>query len=345
MVAGLVAADWQSVLAQQQTTQGAFGPRTTGGGGTSRSRSFSGGSNTGGGGLNLGQGFNIGGNSGSMGRSSGMGMGQGMAGGGNSRSAFARGSTNRQANQFVGSDGQELQRFIGALSGTSGAGGRGMGQTGMGGRGAMGRTMGGRGMGQEMFGDQFDEGQFGNQGDDARSQRARMRVRTTIGFQHPPIASSPQRSAALTGRLVKLLTSRTGNALSVELTGRTAILRGNVPTDHDRIVAEQLLLLEPGVGQVQNDLVVAGESSPAPAARVFSPTLSSPVVVTPRAPASAVAPPAAVVVPPGSVIVPPEGAPPIVVPPVIAPTLDQPSVVVPAPVVVPPAAEGPGVPL
>jgi hypothetical protein len=169
-----------------------------------------------------------------------------------------------------------------------------------------------------------------------------MRVRTVIGFQQPPIVTSPQRSAVLTGRLVKMLTSRTGHPMSVEVTGRTAVLRGTVPTEHDRIVAEQLLRLEPGVGQVQNDLVVAGDGSPEPAPQTFSPTLSAPVVVTPpRAPANTapalIAPganaPAEVVVPPGSVIVPPGGAPAIVAPPAVAPAI------------VPPAPEVPAVPL
>jgi hypothetical protein len=337
LVAGVVAADSAALQAQ---SGGSFGARSTGSGSSQRSRSFSGNSRTSGGSgfNNVGQNFNIGGTGTGMGRSSGMGVGSNNT---NSRTAFSRGGTNRSANQFVGSDAGELQRFVGALSAANG--GRGTGQMGMSGRGSM-----NRGMGQQMYGNQFgnefDQGQFGNQ-EDLRSQRARMRIRTTIGFEHPPVAAAPQRSAVLTGRLVKLLTTRTGHPLSVELTGRTAILRGTVPTEHDRVVAEQLLRLEPGVGQVQNDLEVAGDSSPGPAPQTFSPTLSSPVVATPQRPANttaralvvppanAAAPPSSVVVPPGSVIVPPGGAPTVVTPPPVAP------------VIVPPAVEAPAVPL
>ena len=50
--------------------------------------------------------------------------------------------------------------------------------------------------------------------------------------------------------------------------GRTAILRGTVATDEDRRLAEQLVLLEPGVAKVQNEITVrpqpAAETVPQP---------------------------------------------------------------------------------
>ena len=44
--------------------------------------------------------------------------------------------------------------------------------------------------------------------------------------------------------------------LSVTVKNDTAIVRGRVATEHDRALAEALLLLDPGVWHVQNDLVV-----------------------------------------------------------------------------------------
>jgi osmotically-inducible protein OsmY len=55
--------------------------------------------------------------------------------------------------------------------------------------------------------------------------------------------------------------------LSVTLEGDTAVIRGRVATEHDRDLAAAIIRLEPGVGQVRNELVV--ESAP-PAAQGVS---------------------------------------------------------------------------
>jgi hypothetical protein len=57
----------------------------------------------------------------------------------------------------------------------------------------------------------------------------------------------------------------------VLLEGRTAILRGEVATEHGRELAGQLARLEGGIDQVQNEIVVAGSTttgSPAGAPQV-----------------------------------------------------------------------------
>jgi hypothetical protein len=66
--------------------------------------------------------------------------------------------------------------------------------------------------------------------------------------------------------------------LAVKLQGQTAILEGEVATDHDRRVAEQLVRLEPGVWEVRNLLIVA-----APPTR--SPATASPAALPTRLPA------------------------------------------------------------
>ena len=50
--------------------------------------------------------------------------------------------------------------------------------------------------------------------------------------------------------------------------GRTAILRGEVATEHGREVAELMARLEGGVNEVRNEIVVAG-SGTMPAARAL----------------------------------------------------------------------------
>ncbi len=54
--------------------------------------------------------------------------------------------------------------------------------------------------------------------------------------------------------------------LEVVVENRVATLRGSVATDHDRELAAQLVLLEPGVSEVVNELAVL-PPSPAPSAK------------------------------------------------------------------------------
>ncbi len=50
----------------------------------------------------------------------------------------------------------------------------------------------------------------------------------------------------------------------VVITGRVAVLRGTVATDHDRALAERLASLEPGVSRVQNLLTIEPDQQAAP---------------------------------------------------------------------------------
>ena len=71
-----------------------------------------------------------------------------------------------------------------------------------------------------------------------------------VGFELPK---------SVIGRITGDLEQRMGrvleaSAVEIRLQGRTAVLRGSVATDHDRAVAEQLALLEPGISFVRNEL-------------------------------------------------------------------------------------------
>ena len=48
--------------------------------------------------------------------------------------------------------------------------------------------------------------------------------------------------------------------MEVTIEGATAILRGVVATEHDRVLAERVAKLEPGVRQVENLLTLAPPS-------------------------------------------------------------------------------------
>lgn len=52
--------------------------------------------------------------------------------------------------------------------------------------------------------------------------------------------------------------------ITVRLEGDTAVLSGQVPTGHDRLLAERLVLLEPGIRAVRNEILVAAANSQSP---------------------------------------------------------------------------------
>ncbi|MCR4411912.1 MAG: BON domain-containing protein [Thermoguttaceae bacterium] len=64
---------------------------------------------------------------------------------------------------------------------------------------------------------------------------------------------------SLTARLRKALRSPE-SAVTVNLRGPVAVLRGRVANDSQRHLAEKFVGLEPGVSQVVNQLVVGGSN-------------------------------------------------------------------------------------
>lgn len=162
---------------------------------------------------------------------------------------FVRG--NRRSGDFVGGDSGDVQNFLSGLSGVSGANGN---------RG--GRSLSGLGA---QAGRQRQGQQNNNMNDNQAGQgrRARKPVRTTriVGFEYP-LPAAPRMTQTLSTHLEKSLKVRLQPGVEVALEGRTATLRGVVATDHDRDVAEQLVLLEPGVSAVQNELTVTPTPEP-----------------------------------------------------------------------------------
>jgi osmotically-inducible protein OsmY len=97
--------------------------------------------------------------------------------------------------------------------------------------------------------------QTGGQGN--RGQQTVYRVSREAGFTVQPSLSPAAFSERLTNRVNRSTTIQADTPIEVEVRGRTAILRGSVPSDRARVLAAQLVLLEPGVDQVDNQLEVA----------------------------------------------------------------------------------------
>jgi hypothetical protein len=147
---------------------------------------------------------------------------------------------NRQAGNFVGSDAAEVSQLFSNLT---------AGRTNSDGAGNFGPQNRGRG-------NDFDNAQ-------SNSQATIVPHRLMIGFQYPqPRIALPLPNAAGGTKIHGLSRIASRGPLTVELQDRTLTLRGVVATDHDRALAEQLALLEPGISQVQNELTVA-EALPA----------------------------------------------------------------------------------
>ena len=94
-------------------------------------------------------------------------------------------------------------------------------------------------------------------------QTPQFRTRMAIGFSY-----APANATAVAATLVKRLQGRHGikssAPIEVAVQGQTAILRGEVLSDHDRLLAEQLLRLEPGIWLVQNELKVSSAAAATP---------------------------------------------------------------------------------
>jgi hypothetical protein len=284
--AQLAHAQQRSAGSARSTSNGLFGSRTVGSGTGSRSTM----------GQGQGQGQGNGGLQGTPGnRTTEQQQGVGSIDGSERFSRENRG-------QFIGADSSDSSNFYGeqatqnGQSGSDLSGGRGgrggRGQTGRGGLGGLGGSQG-RGGRQGQFGQQgFNNQGFGNQGfgaqglrddgfgNNGRSSRP-LRPQLTVGFAAPvrvqtAVTNNLEQTmdrlsrgvsggaSAQSARRVSNLGNRSlnGNSISVSMEGRTAVLSGTVASEHDRVLAERLALLEPGVSAIRNELVVASANAP-----------------------------------------------------------------------------------
>lgn len=103
-------------------------------------------------------------------------------------------------------------------------------------------------------------------------QRAAMyqpRLSVDFDFARPPAAEVNSR---LTRRLESSLALAGTGRVEVSVEGATATLRGEVASERDRKLARLMLLLEPGISNVQDELTVKRRPSTPPASRSNPPT-------------------------------------------------------------------------
>lgn len=156
---------------------------------------------------------------------------------------------NRQPGDFVGADMQGMQHFVGAAQAASGAGG--WSQPGW-----LSSPMGGAG--QNYF-PRWQNADQNRQQEPTTSERNSNAIRTTLRVAFDCPQPAPDRiSTSLARRLAELPANQNRSPIQVQVRGRTAILRGEVSTEHDRAIMEQVVRLEPGIEAVKNEIVVAG---------------------------------------------------------------------------------------
>lgn len=144
---------------------------------------------------------------------------------------------NRQSGQFVGADSRDTRSgMLGGLTNASSGGYSSYGSTGYGGS----TTRSGS----------YRRGSSSGYG--AGSNGGQVTLGLDMGPDLKPPAN-PQLSL-LAERLTKAMRLPAGAPVQLSVRGDTVVLRGLVATEHDRALAEQVLLLEPGVARVANEL-------------------------------------------------------------------------------------------
>ncbi|MGD0900334.1 MAG: BON domain-containing protein [Thermoguttaceae bacterium] len=157
----------------------------------------------------------------------------------------------RRPGGFVGATAQQMQQNFAGAAQVNGAGAS---------AGSFNPLQGGPSMPQSQAGGMRYPGAGGPSVQGGQSQ---VPVRCTLhaSFDYPH-----RQSTAVTAALERLLARtpalQVRKPIQVELAGETAVLRGEVATEHDRVLAGQLARLEVGIGAVQNEIEVVG-STPA----------------------------------------------------------------------------------
>ena len=186
--------------------------------------------------------------------------GSGSSSGGSSSSRGGTG-TNSNSNSGYSADGGSLRETqqsgagslfadgAGSLFGNGAAGDnantRGLGQNG---RDALSR------LGQGAFGQQ---NRFGTGTNTNQNAAPRIRARVVSAVAAPSVPPV-QVSANVATRLNALAAVPGAAGVQVVMDGKTAVLTGSVPSDREGRVLARIVGLEPGVGRVDNRLVVAG---------------------------------------------------------------------------------------
>lgn len=142
---------------------------------------------------------------------------------------------------------------VGGLGGVGGIGGLGYGGMGMGGLGMGGLGMNGLNRGLNTMN---NLNQFGAQaGMNGTQQNRQIRTSIRIG-PSPNMPVMGARVQSFQNRLERIPSITGSQQVEVRMDGPVAVLRGVVATPRDRELIGRLALLEPGVRDIRNELVV-----------------------------------------------------------------------------------------
>ena len=152
---------------------------------------------------------------------------------------------NREDGNFIGADSRDTRAFVGAQQATTGA--------------AAGRS----GLATPPVRIETAPDANRIQQTSTRPTTGMYSPRLRVGFDHPSPSSrqistslAHQLEASLTRRLQSVLSDQPIRSLEVSLEGEMATLRGEVFSERERYLAALLTLFEPGISEVQNDLIV-----------------------------------------------------------------------------------------
>jgi len=89
------------------------------------------------------------------------------------------------------------------------------------------------------------------------NQRQQLRMTLTLGFTLAARPSATDVGRKVQTRLTRIPQLRGNGPLTVEMDGRVAGLQGEVATEDARDLIARVVLLEPGISDVRNELQVA----------------------------------------------------------------------------------------
>jgi hypothetical protein len=146
---------------------------------------------------------------------------------------------------FVGGDSSDTFNLRNAPTSNGNTGSSARGMTGMSGMSGRGGTAGRGGRG----------GQTGLNNNNSTTGRTALRIPFRLGFEMASVPT-PVLKASVQRRITKLPGLKAGNQVVVVIEKETAVLQGTVASRNQSDLLAGLMLLEPGVYKVRNELVV-----------------------------------------------------------------------------------------
>jgi hypothetical protein len=143
---------------------------------------------------------------------------------------------NRRPGEFVGADALEQRTFVGSVQGTA-------------------QPTGTTSVPTVTSAAQGPTSASINRRRQASSASSIYDPPLVVAFEMPRQPAAADKGAALSIRLSRI-TALQNCRLSVSLDGRIAVLRGQVEDESQQRLAAQLLMMEPGISRVQNQLTV-----------------------------------------------------------------------------------------